>query len=277
MNKFSACFRMLIIFAVFLTVGSHTVHAATRSWIAPVSGSWTDPTRWTPSGVPGPTDDVQITVDGTYTVTLTGSQSVNSVTVGQAGNTGVQTLWIQGLPTLVATLTAATGFTNFGTLRLESASGFGASNLIVTSGTLTNASGGVVNVNPGLGGPRTVTANIDNQGSINSNYFLTLNKSGGVYNNTGTIGVASGYTLTVSGGTLNQSGTFTVTGSAVFNTSSTVNQNGGSLGVPGLLTVNTGALNLNGGGVTGNVLLQNAALILGASASVSSSYFTMQG
>ncbi|MEM1055974.1 MAG: T9SS type A sorting domain-containing protein [Bacteroidota bacterium] len=62
----------------------------TTSWINAAGGAWTDGANWD-NGVPGPTDDACITLDGTYAVTVAGF-SVNSLTLGDDTNTGTQTL-----------------------------------------------------------------------------------------------------------------------------------------------------------------------------------------
>jgi hypothetical protein len=63
-----------------------------------------------------------------------------------------------------AKLTAAASFTNAGTITLESINQGWASDLAVTSGTLTNT--GTFIVNPGSGGPRRITGDFLNQGSF---------------------------------------------------------------------------------------------------------------
>src|ERR1700726_1575008 len=66
----------------------------TKSWAAAVSDPWATPGDWTPSGVPTSSDDVCITVAGTYAVTLNSAVSVNSLTLG--GASGTQTLSVAG-------------------------------------------------------------------------------------------------------------------------------------------------------------------------------------
>jgi len=76
------------------------------SWKRPVSGLWSVAANWT-NGIPTTTDNVYITVPGTYTVTLApwsigtadpnnSGANVNSLTLGQASGTGSQTLDIAG-------------------------------------------------------------------------------------------------------------------------------------------------------------------------------------
>ncbi|MDX1450098.1 MAG: Ig-like domain-containing protein, partial [Acidimicrobiia bacterium] len=59
-------------------------------WLATAGGNWGDPANWSTGVVPGPGDDVEITADGTYTVTMDVDVSVASLLFG--GATGTQTL-----------------------------------------------------------------------------------------------------------------------------------------------------------------------------------------
>src|SRR5207253_2572790 len=113
----------------------------------------------------------------------------------------------------VATVTAAAGFTNAGTITLQSINSGWESDLTVTGGTLTNA--GTLNVNAGTGGPRTITANLTNNGTVSLNTSTTFAKASGTTTNTGTFTVAAGQTLTMAAGgqSFNQNGgTLTVAG-----------------------------------------------------------------
>jgi len=68
--------------------------ACTDSWKSAVSGSWATASDWS-TGVPVSTDDVCITVAGTYTVTVPGiAAQANSLTLG--ASSGTQTLDVQG-------------------------------------------------------------------------------------------------------------------------------------------------------------------------------------
>ena len=164
---------IIIAFAILLLplllavslIGTTFAQACNKTWTSPVNGLWTDEANWTPAIVPGLTDNVCISVDGSYTVTLRGSSRVNSVTLGAAGNSGVQTLLIQGVSAGRALLTASTGFTNSGDITLSSIDTVSNVFLVVTSGTLINQ--GTINVETSSGGNRTLSAVIDNRGEIN--------------------------------------------------------------------------------------------------------------
>jgi hypothetical protein len=68
------------------------------AWANPVSGNWSTPANWNPPQVPGAADDAQITLDGTYTVTLDVDATVASLALG--GTTGTQTLGLTASHTL---------------------------------------------------------------------------------------------------------------------------------------------------------------------------------
>lgn len=220
--------RMVLALAlVFAFAGPLATRAdaqiCTKSWAAPVSGLWTDPVRWNPAGVPTAADDVCITVDGTYSVSVRGMQAANTVTVGPAGNIGVQTLAINGAGA-TATLTVAAGFVNAGILELQTitAAANVPSNLTVTAGTLTN-SGTLRTLNDVFSGSgRTIAANLLNTGTVVIDTRTTFDKANGVYENQGSFTINASRTLNIqtnsgqifrqTDGTLTVDGTMTLTG-----------------------------------------------------------------
>ena len=81
--------------------------SCTDSWKAPVSGLWGVGANWSDGQIPTGTDDVCITLPGSYTVTLApwsfgtadpnnAGANVHSLTIGVTGGTGTQTLDIAG-------------------------------------------------------------------------------------------------------------------------------------------------------------------------------------
>jgi len=64
--------------------------ATTIAWTNTSGGSWNVAANWKPNLVPGVADDVLITSNGTYTVIMTVSPSISSLTLG--GASGQQTL-----------------------------------------------------------------------------------------------------------------------------------------------------------------------------------------
>lgn len=221
------------------------VHAQTPTcnvyWKDPVSGNWHDPTKWSTNTVPSSSDNVCISVGGTYTVTLTGNRQAQNLSIGKPGNTGVQTLRIGGSSHV--TLTVSDNLTNYGNITMESSVSSYSASLNVDSGNLTNI--GTINVNAGSGGSRQIGASLDNQGTINVNHALNLSKPWGSYANSGTIDIASGKTLTISG------------------TNHIFYQNGGALAVNGACNIIQGyAFYFNGGTITGTPVSQSTRLHL---------------
>lgn len=224
----------------------------TISWAAPVDGLWGDASRWDPPGAP-PTysDDVCITVDGTYTVTLEGFANANTLTVGATGNTGRQTLWLRGGTTdFGSVMLMASSITNWGTIRLESIAPGWSLDLRTMPGTLANAPAGIIDVGAGPGGDRSIHAPLDNQGTIQIASFTTIDAYGRPHTNSGTI--------SLTGGDLNlfqygPSAAITNTGNIAI----------AALPAPRTLTVFGGTLlNPSPGRMTegGNLVLQGAAL-----------------
>jgi len=109
---------------------------------------------------------------------------------------------------------APEGFANAGYLQIASAHSGYISALDVTAGVLVNESGGVLEVNPGSGGPRRLGTPLVNHGEFNVNYPVTLGRGGEAGESDGVIRVAEGVTLTldgplqVTGGQLAGNGTF---------------------------------------------------------------------
>ena len=152
-----------------------------------------------------------------------------------------------------ALLRMSSNVTNEGLIRLESSDGLYAANLTATTTTATLINRGVVEVNPGSGGQRLISADLDNQGIFTFNASALLNKTNGKYTNSGSMAIAAGRTLTINGGY------------QVFT------QNGGTLANEGAFLGSSISFNYNGGAITGNQpVLKTVALTLGpASGAVS--------
>ena len=138
-----------------------------------------------------------------------------------------------------ATLTSATGFVNSGDITLSSIDAARNATLTVTSGTFVNH--GTINVEPGSGGARTISAVIDNRGEINFGTGTTLGRAGANHINSGRFNIA-GATVTVTGNTLTNAPGGTISGSGTLNVSGVVFTNNGTVS-PGL---SSGILNLAG-------------------------------
>ncbi|MFQ5704315.1 MAG: beta strand repeat-containing protein [Gemmatimonadales bacterium] len=126
------------------------------SWVNPVSGNWSVASNWSTGVVPDSLDDVFITVDGTYTVTLDINTRVKTLVLG--GNTGTQTLAI------VST-----------TMTIDTAAAVGTNGAIIQTGGT-------------LAGPGTVSVSgsYDWSGGIQSGTGSTVVLSGATFTGSGT-------------------------------------------------------------------------------------------
>src|SRR6516162_8790205 len=86
----------LLPLVLLFNLGMPAANAALKNWANAFGGSWFEDGNWSPLGVPGSSDVVNITMDGTYTVLVpTGSVLSASITLG--GGNGTQTL-LYGTP-----------------------------------------------------------------------------------------------------------------------------------------------------------------------------------
>ena len=83
----------LFIALTLLALGN-VARSATITWTNTAGGNWNTANNWNPNQVPGSSDDVLITSNGTYTVTLNISTTIASLTLG--GASGKQTLTNDG-------------------------------------------------------------------------------------------------------------------------------------------------------------------------------------
>ncbi len=112
----------------------------TESWARAESGSWNVAANWSPEKIPTSSDDVCITTAGAlpYTVTLTGSASVKSLTLGATSGSSKQTLLVGGPATSgTLKLSANSAINRAGVLDLEG--GSGNSTLGAPAATIENA------------------------------------------------------------------------------------------------------------------------------------------
>ncbi|MEI7970818.1 MAG: Ig-like domain-containing protein [Betaproteobacteria bacterium] len=133
-----------------------------------------------------------------------------------------------------STLTVADGFENRGTIELTSRDGGYGTTLAVTKGTLVNAAGARIETLVGAGGPRTVTASLENRGDVIVRQDTTIGGTSTVFTNAGTVKVAAASTLTLGGAVTGLSG-------GVFG--------GGRYELGGTLRLPTGAVTLIGADV----------------------------
>jgi hypothetical protein len=223
-----------------------------------------------------------LTVNGTDTLSAgsvlwrnsnwagSGTLTNNASMTFQGGSAAITSAFAQNGTALIqgsdaggsGTLTVANGFSNAGTITLQSINQNWDSNLVVTTGTLTNTSTGTINSNQGSAGGRTLAANLANSGNVNINADTSFFRTGGgTYTNTNAVTIATGKTLVISGS------------GQVFS------QDGGTLTSTGTVSVaNSASFNFNGGTTSGNpILVTNAALNLGPSATETASFTTHGG
>jgi hypothetical protein len=192
------------------------------------------------------------TIDGTGTLTTVGGTVFDGTTVsvplansgllrvsgavafnGALTNTG--TLRIQGASGFNGMLTVASGWTNTGTIELTDVGSYAAS-LTVTSGTLVNDVGASIDVLAGGNGGRTLTAALDNRGTLTLARPLTINATNAAHTNSGLIDLTGGVlTLTQSG-----AGSFTNTGAVTL--ANDWNVTGGTLDLSAGTVSGTGVL-----------------------------------
>jgi hypothetical protein len=228
------------------------------------------------------------TINGPGTITNPAGQTLTLLNTTIAANSGLDnqgTLVANGTVTVNGPFTTAgtsllrlqpngsTGFSNFsvpGTLTNNGAieltttvSAYSATLNVSGTGLLTNAPTGTITTLVGTGGPRTIAAQLDNQGLVTLNQPLTLSHASAAHSNSGTIDasgadftltqsgtapsftnlstgrltVGAGRTLTVNGGTFTQGGTLNGGGTLTLNTVTSNFNNAFTLG----------ALNVTGG------------------------------
>src|ERR1700719_1518786 len=128
------------------------------SWKNPITGNWTVGNDWSNGTGPGPNDDAVIATAGNYTVSITTSIDVNSITISDAG----ATLFVNDPNN---TVTVAAGLTNSGALDVDTSSGEGGSSLGI-GGTLTNLGTTTIGVS-NLSASTTVSAqSLANTGTL---------------------------------------------------------------------------------------------------------------
>ena len=161
--------------------------AATIAWTNTSGGSWNVAANWRPNSIPGAADDVFITSNGTYTVTMDVSPTISSLTLG--GANGQQTL--TNISQTLALAHASVVNSN-GVLGLNGGSVNGAGTLTINGllqwnggstgpgSSLVVMPNGVVNIESGT----TFQGAVTNFGTVN-----WLAGSVGINTNSGTTGV----------------------------------------------------------------------------------------
>jgi hypothetical protein len=226
--------------------GALTGQAATctDSWTNASGGDWFTGGKWS-NGVPTSSDDACITLDGTYTVTMSSSTSPHSVTIG--ATSGTQTLSLAATSSANSSLQAAASVTigAQGVLDLTATSGTNYS--LLQAPTITN--GGALSVDPGTGGLRYLRGSVVNNGSATFSTNTAYDQTTTFTNNGTTTLAGAGLVLTggatftnASGGALKRNGSGQL---SLFGC--TYNASGSSFGGTGSspILIDGGSLNVN--------------------------------
>jgi hypothetical protein len=207
-------------------------------WTAAASGDFNTPANWSTGSVPGSSSLACIIVPGTYTVSMTQSNVVAGLVLGNAAS-GTQTLDLAGR-NLNFSLGGPSTISPHGALVMDSPDGN--YSLLGGPGPLTNAgSFSTVNAN---GSQRYIRTNVTNAlgGTSTIGNFDTRIDSNNTFTNKGTFRVTAGGGISV--------------------TNSGFTQGGGSLSVAstGSFYNGTSAFTASGGSIAGTIVLNNSTL-----------------
>jgi len=153
-------------------------------------------------------------------------------------------VWLQGVVELVI----SGGFKNEGLLLLETIDDAFNINLLLTTGAITNTATGVVQINPGAGGNRAVSANWFNDGTINVNYLADLSRTNGFFYQRGNFNIASNLTV------------------YIYSTNGVFSQDAGNFDIEGKVEFKQITFNYNGGAIDGSPTLINSSLLISQTA-----------
>ncbi len=202
--------------------GAARASGCENSWTNSKGGSWFEKEDWSKKSVPTASEEVCISLNGTYTVTATTETiTVKALTIG--GGTGTQTLAAESTCGAHAKLTATSGLTIASSGELLMTDGDHCDNNVTVVGAITNE--GLLTTAFAEGatsGIRSIQGNLTNTGTIAIDAGSSYNGESTTLTNRGAIDVAESFSLVVS------------------NKASVVNGAGGSIA----------------GGATGRVLLE---------------------
>jgi hypothetical protein len=190
MARASRFLAIALFVVVLLVLGGARAQATPYDWAGPVSGNYSDPTRWTPTGVPGPGDVANILLDGTYIVTLDIDAQVDNIHVG-AATSGVVTFKVPVGRTL--TLLAPGSFLRTNALldnggAVNFAGDFG---ILGDAGALPSiANAGIVSKTLGSGGCQVPSVNFNSTGVLQIVSGSLLLTGGGSFS--GAVDIAPG-------------------------------------------------------------------------------------
>src|SRR2546426_4095059 len=222
----------LVATGIVVTRSTGQAAACADSWNGG-SGDFNTPTSWSTGAVPTSTDDACITAAGTYTVTLNGSVSIRSLSLG--GASGTQTLVLAANGEQL-NLSAASSINANGVLTMGD-TGSGSASVGTAGVTLPNS--GHLNTVAGAGGSRFLHTDLINAASGTIDLAgPTIQDGGGggstATTNSGAITVEPAGSLTVGGAISSESfrnsaGSMTNNGSITMANFATFIQRGGSV------------------------------------------------
>jgi hypothetical protein len=167
---------------------------------------------------------------------------------GQVSNGATGWIRIEAAGGTNSSFTFSGSVTNAGLIVLHNTGpGLGDCTLALASGTLTNSPGGTIQSAAAVG-MRTITARINNQGTLDVDYELTVNGTSADHLNSGTIDISGGDLIITQSGTtptFTNSGPITIATNQDFRlTGGTFTYNGGAISGTGLLLIDTVTLAL---------------------------------
>jgi hypothetical protein len=233
--------------------------SCTTDWLSATSGNFNTAANWSGGSVPGSGDLACIVQPGTYTVTLSGNDTVGGLVVGSPGGSGTQTFEIPGSG-LNFGLGGASTINTSGHIDLNSTDG---NYSLLSGGPLTN--NGSLTTTEGDGSQRYLRVNLTNNssGTVTIGDYDTRVDQNFNITNQGTFTVSPGGGLSFTGGgTFTQTkGTLTAGSGGLYVAGSSVALSGGTLS--GQMTVNNSTVTDGSKVVEGTVLLECGNTLLG--------------
>ncbi len=257
--------RLFIILFICFSALSPGLSAADFVWTNSAGGNWSGTNNWRSHQVPGSGDNVFLTNNGTYTVTLDNSATLANLVLG--GSSGAQTLTnanqiltLNGLGTV-----NANGVLSLGGGSLAGTAAVTADGTFIWAGGTFSGSG-LISARGGLFLPGTAAKNLNGRTLVNT---ATATWSGGAIN-LGGGGVISnapggtfdcefdGHIANLSGGTLANAGLLRKTGGVA----AMIVAGGIGFNNSGAVEVQSGALRLYGGGTNNGSFVVSAGAVL---------------
>src|ERR1039458_3802894 len=227
--------------------GGARAAGCTDNWTNTAGGAWSTATDWSEGTVPGLADVACITLAGTYTVTMSASASVGSLTLGAAS--GTQTLEIEGSGTdAILHLDGDSTINQTGELVLDNGSSNGFADVEAYSGTPTLTNNGTVKSTVEGIGQNYLEINLENasggklevaSGLLQQDFATTTTNDAG-----GTVQVdgAGVFELTHAGGSVVNSGSVVNNGTFSLTGGPSWTQSGGALSGSNPVAIQSGSL-----------------------------------